>query len=111
MEVLIGDTGIGIAENEIDQIFEKFYEAGQIEEHFTAKMAFKGKGTGLGLTIAKGIIDMHGGRIWVESPGYDPISCPGSIFHVLLCPGRGAGRLWGRFFLQGRSDFRYIHHA
>ncbi len=55
VEILIGDTGIGIAESDLEHIFDKFYEAGQIEEHFTAKVAFKGKGTGLGLTIAKGI--------------------------------------------------------
>ncbi|MFA5516202.1 MAG: ATP-binding protein [Desulfuromonadales bacterium] len=84
VEVLIGDTGIGIAKTEHEHIFEKFYEVGQIEEHFTAKVAFRGKGTGLGLSIAKGIIEMHGGRIWVESPGYDPQTCPGSVFHVLL---------------------------
>jgi hypothetical protein len=84
VEVLIADTGIGISDNDRDHIFEKFYEAGQIEEHFTGKVAFGGKGTGLGLTIAKGIIEMHGGRIWVESPGYDPHRCPGSVFHVLL---------------------------
>jgi signal transduction histidine kinase len=66
------------------QIFEKFYEVGNIEEHFTGKMAFKGKGAGLGLTIAKGIVNMHGGEIWVESSGFDPSKLPGSAFHVLL---------------------------
>ncbi len=84
VEVLFGDNGIGIAENEIEQIFDKFYEIGDIEEHFTAKVAFRGKGTGLGLTIAKGIAEMHSGCIWVESAGYDPQKCPGSVFHVVL---------------------------
>ncbi len=78
------DTGIGISETDQVNIFDKFYEVGNIEEHFTGRTAFKGKGTGLGLTIAKGIVDRHGGEIWVESPGYDARLCPGSTFHVLL---------------------------
>ena len=84
IEVVVRDTGIGIDEKDQVQIFEKFFEVGKIEEHFTGKMAFKGKGTGLGLTIVKGIIDMHAGSIWVESPGHDPQHYPGSAFHILL---------------------------
>lgn len=84
LEIIIGDTGIGISVEDQLHVFEKFYEAGNIEEHFTGKVAFKGKGTGLGLTIVKGIIDMHGGEIWVESAGFNPKTCPGSEFHILL---------------------------
>jgi len=36
------------------------------------------------LPITKGIIEAHGGAIWVESDGYDESSCPGSTFHILL---------------------------
>jgi hypothetical protein len=84
LEIIIHDNGIGISDEDQIHVFEKFYEVGKIEEHFTGKVAFKGKGTGLGLTIVKGIIDMHGGEIWVESPGFDPKTCPGSEFHILL---------------------------
>jgi hypothetical protein len=84
VEIIISDTGIGIAESDQIHIFDKFYEVGNIEEHFTGKVAFKGKGAGLGLTIVKGIIDVLDGEIWVESPGCDPESCPGSAFHILL---------------------------
>ncbi|MBE0597243.1 MAG: PAS domain S-box protein [Desulfuromonadales bacterium] len=84
VEFIISDTGIGIAESDRPHVFDKFFEGGEIEEHFTGKVAFMGKGAGLGLTIAKGIIELHGGRIWVESPGHDPQQCPGSTFHVLL---------------------------
>jgi signal transduction histidine kinase len=36
------------------------------------------------LPIVKGIIEAHGGTIWVESPGYDETKCPGTTFHLLL---------------------------
>ena len=84
VEITIADTGIGIAEMDQIAIFEKFYEVGQVEEHSTGKVAFKSRGAGLGLTIAKGVIDLHGGIVWVESPGHDPEKMPGSTFYILL---------------------------
>lgn len=84
VEMVVQDSGIGIDLDEQVQIFEKFYEIGKIEEHFTGKMAFKGRGTGLGLTIVKGIVDRHGGAIWVESEGHDPKKFRGSAFYVLI---------------------------
>jgi signal transduction histidine kinase len=56
----VADTGPGIAEHERIRIFEQFH---QIDSSNTKA---KG-GTGLGLAIAKQIVEMHGGRIWVES--------------------------------------------
>jgi len=84
IEIVISDTGIGIDKDDQRRIFDKFYEAGNIEEHSSGKVAFKARGAGLGLSISKGVIDMHGGQIWVESPGYDPQACPGSSFIILL---------------------------
>jgi PAS domain S-box-containing protein len=84
VEMVVRDSGIGIDVEEQLQIFEKFYEIGKIEEHFTGKMAFKGRGTGLGLTIVKGIVDRHGGAIWVESEGHNPKKFCGSAFFVLI---------------------------
>jgi len=84
VEIAIADTGIGIDREDQLRIFDKFFEAGNIEEHSTGKIAFNSKGAGLGLSIAKGIVDMHGGEIWVESPGYNPNSGSGSTFHILL---------------------------
>jgi len=84
VEVTIEDSGIGIDMEDQKRIFDKFFEVGNIGEHSSGKFSFKAKGTGLGLAIAKGIVEMHGGEIWVESAGYDPERCPGSTFHILL---------------------------
>lgn len=84
VEVEIIDTGIGIAPEDQPYIFEKFGRLGNISLHSSGKTKFKGGGPGLGLHIARGIIESHGGAIWVDSPGYDEKSCPGSVFHLLL---------------------------
>ncbi len=84
VEIIITDTGIGIDPQHHDLIFEKFYQTGQVALHSSGKTKFKGGGPGLGLTIAKGIVEAHGGQIWVESPGHDEEGCPGSRFHVAL---------------------------
>jgi signal transduction histidine kinase len=84
IEIVISDTGIGIDPEFHDLIFVKFYQTGEIALHSSGKTKFKGGGPGLGLTIAKGIVEAHGGRIWVESPGHDEERCPGSKFHVVL---------------------------
>ncbi len=84
VEIIVSDTGVGIAPHMRDVIFTKFYQPGELNKHSTGKSKFKGSGTGLGLALSKGIVEAHGGRIWVESPGYDEKKCPGSQFHVLL---------------------------
>ncbi|NPV78549.1 MAG: HAMP domain-containing histidine kinase [Anaerolineae bacterium] len=84
IETTISDTGIGIAPEDQPAIFDKFGRLGNSTLHSSSKTNFKGGGPGLGLHIAKGILEAHGGAIWVESPGYDESSCPGSIFHILL---------------------------
>jgi signal transduction histidine kinase len=84
VDVIIQDTGIGIPTSEHRRIFDQFYALGAIEHHSTSKSAFQGGGLGLGLAIAKGIIEAHNGRIWVESEKRDPETLPGSTFHILL---------------------------
>ncbi len=60
VEISVSDTGIGIAPEDQATIFEEFRQVG-------TAYAQKGEGTGLGLTRAKKFVEMHGGRIWVES--------------------------------------------
>ncbi len=83
-EVTVTDTGIGISKVDQELIFEKFYRVGSIDLHSSGEYKFKGGGPGLGLSIARGVIEGHGGCIWVESEGYDEERCPGSTFHVVL---------------------------
>jgi signal transduction histidine kinase/CheY-like chemotaxis protein len=83
-KVAIADSGIGIDPTNQELIFEKFYQTGEVQFHSTGKTKFKGGGPGLGLAISRGIVKAHAGRIWVESPGYDEQSLPGSTFYVLL---------------------------
>ena len=82
--VAIKDTGIGVDPKNYELIFEKFFRVFDPGLHSTGATKFMGAGPGLGLTIARGVIRGHGGRIWVESPGYDPQKLPGSTFFVAL---------------------------
>lgn len=84
VDVTITDTGIGIAPEDQAAIFERFSRLGNTSLHSSGKTKFKGGGPGLGLHIARGIIEAHGGAIWVESSGYDEQQPPGSTFHILL---------------------------
>ena len=90
VEIVVSDSGIGIDPEHQELIFAKFYQTGEVALHSSSRTKFKGGGPGLGLSIARGIILAHGGRVWVESPGQDENACPGSHFHVLLPvqPGR-----------------------
>jgi signal transduction histidine kinase len=71
--VTLEDSGIGIVETDLKKIFNEFY---QVEAHTTRKFG----GMGIGLPIAKGLIEAHGGKIWAESAGQGK----GSTFKVLL---------------------------
>ncbi len=58
--VCVEDTGIGIAKEHLNKVFDRFYQVdGSIKRQYP--------GIGLGLSIAKGIVEKHGGRIWAES--------------------------------------------
>lgn len=84
VEIATRDTGIGIDPQYKELIFQKFYQMGELLLHSSGTTKFKGGGPGLGLAIAKGIIDAHHGRLWVESPGHDEVRNPGSTFYIRL---------------------------
>ena len=60
VKVSVRDNGLGIPLRDLPKVFDRFY---QVEEHLTRKHG----GMGLGLAVAKSMIELHGGRIWVES--------------------------------------------
>ncbi len=59
VEVSVSDTGVGIAPEDHEAVFEEFRQVGTAEK--------KSEGTGLGLTLCRKFIELHGGRIWVKS--------------------------------------------
>jgi signal transduction histidine kinase len=61
LTVHVRDQGVGISANEIEKIFERFYQAA------SGTSSHKAGGVGLGLAICKGIIEAHKGRIWAQS--------------------------------------------
>lgn len=83
-DVSIIDSGIGIAPENLSRIFDTFSALGDVALHSSGKTKFKGGGPGLGLPIAKGIIEAHGGTIWAESDGYDEETYPGCTFHIMI---------------------------
>jgi signal transduction histidine kinase len=65
----VSDTGVGMTPEQLSKLFGQFWQANPADR----------RGIGLGLSIAKGIVEAHGGRIWVESqPGV------GTTFHFTL---------------------------
>jgi signal transduction histidine kinase len=84
VQIVVADTGVGIALEKQKLIFESFSTAENVALHSTSKTQFMGGGAGLGLTIARGVIESHNGRIWVESSGYDSEKLPGSKFFIIL---------------------------
>ncbi len=73
LQIVVADTGIGIQESDLTQVFEEFH---QLESSLSRRQA----GSGLGLTLSREFIHMHGGRIWAESQGLNR----GSAFYISL---------------------------
>jgi signal transduction histidine kinase len=84
VQIITEDTGVGIAPEDRDRIFEKFYRVGDSDRHSTGQTKFMGAGPGLGLAIVQGLVEAHGGTVRAESQGFDMQNCPGSRFVVTL---------------------------
>jgi signal transduction histidine kinase len=84
VEVRVADTGIGIAPEDLPRIFQKFYGKTDISHHSSSRTKFKGGGSGLGLSVVKGIVEAHGGKIIIESPGHDEVTLPGTTVRIFL---------------------------
>ena len=71
----VGDNGPGIPQGELEAVFRRFHHLGSAWG-----------GSGLGLAIARGVVELHGGRIWAESrPG------AGATFHIFLPSAKNGG--------------------
>ncbi len=84
IDLMVQDSGIGIEPANLTRIFDAFSGLGDANLHSSGKVKFKGAGPGLGLPIAKGIIEAHGGTIWAESAGYNEETHLGSTFHIMI---------------------------
>lgn len=84
IEVAVRDTGIGIPVAEQKRVFDMFHVLGSLSTHSTSKIAFRGGGFGLGLPIARGIVEAHQGNIRVQSSGHDEALLPGTECLVTL---------------------------
>lgn len=84
IEIVVQDSGIGISKDNLELIFTKFFQTGEVALHSSGKTKFKGGGPGLGLAIVRGIVTALRGVVWAESPGFDEETFPGSKFHIVL---------------------------
>jgi PAS domain S-box-containing protein len=73
IEIVVKDNGIGITKEDLDNVFVKFYQR-------DTSMTREHGGTGVGLSVCKGIVEAHGGKIWVESEGKNK----GTEVHIML---------------------------
>lgn len=74
------DNGIGIPSEELERIFDTFYQLEDLKFHHSSRFEFLGGGAGLGLALCRRIVEAHRGRIWVESAG----DGQGSTFFISL---------------------------
>ena len=74
IQMSVRDTGVGIPPEHVEHIFDRFYRVDK------SRSRQSGGGSGIGLTIARALVEAHSGRIWVESAG----EAKGSVFHFTL---------------------------
>jgi signal transduction histidine kinase len=89
VQVLVRDTGEGIQAEDLPRVFEQFYRGEKSRSRATG-------GAGLGLAIARGIVEAHGGQIWAQSE-------PGSGARFSFTLPRGVARITANPLLRGRT--------
>lgn len=82
VEIFVRDTGLGIEGKDKKRIFDDFYQV-------NAGLSGKTPGTGLGLPLTRRLVEMHGGRIWVESDGRGKGSCFIFTLPIGICAWEG----------------------
>ncbi|MCD4828471.1 MAG: tetratricopeptide repeat protein [Candidatus Cloacimonetes bacterium] len=65
--VYVQDNGIGIPEHEQENVFKKFYELNDLWSHKSGFVEYRSSGLGIGLATCQRIVELHGGRIWLQS--------------------------------------------
>jgi signal transduction histidine kinase len=86
VKVFVVDTGIGIPSDAVEKVFDRFF---QVESHLTRKHG----GMGLGLSIAKAMVEIHNGQIWCESK-----EGTGSLFCIMLPTDRASAQAAAKVF-------------
>ena len=84
VEIVVADTGLGIARGDLDRVFERFYRVGDLRLEADGRTWFQAAGLGLGLSLVRDVVRAHRGRVWATSPGRDPKHCPGTEVHIVL---------------------------
>jgi signal transduction histidine kinase len=83
VEIMIDDQGIGIAPEHLEIMFTKYFKLLRKSENNDSPSGPYDE-TSLGLTLVRGIVEAHAGKVWAISPGMDETACPGASFHVVL---------------------------
>jgi signal transduction histidine kinase len=67
VEVVVGDSGPGIPGADLPRLFEPFFTGGTVDRHTSGDYQHMSRGMGLGLSVVKRFVDLHGGSVWVDT--------------------------------------------
>lgn len=84
VEIVVADTGLGIDRGDLARVTEPFFRRGEVVLDRSVQGRYKAAGPGMGLSRARATVEAHGGRLWIQSPGYDEENLPGTEVHLVL---------------------------